>query len=81
MRAYWVGFFVACAACDGPPAEVPAPSPTTIAQKIEPPATRVWSSTFADVPLKQVREWLREKEAQGTMIDFKIHSALWAAGL
>ena len=54
MRAYWVGFFVACVACDAPPAEVPAPTPT-IAQKIAPPATRAWTSTFADVPLKQVR--------------------------
>ncbi|MEZ4460553.1 MAG: hypothetical protein R3E66_12675 [bacterium] len=54
MRAYWVGFFVACVACDAPPAEAP-PEPSTLAQKIEAPATREWTSTFADVPLKLAR--------------------------
>lgn len=37
--------------------------------------------TLHHVPLKQIREWLRHKEAEGTMIDFKIHAALWAANL
>ena len=33
------------------------------------------------VPLSEVREWLRQREAEGILIDFKIHSALWAAKL
>jgi len=35
--------------------------------------------TLHRVPLAQVREWLHQKEDQGLLIDFKIHSALWAA--
>lgn len=32
------------------------------------------------VPRSTIRGWLREKEAAGLAIDFKIHAALWAAG-
>ena len=33
------------------------------------------------VPLANLREWLRSQEAAGLVIDFKIHAALWLAGL
>ncbi len=33
------------------------------------------------VPLSQLREWLAEQEAEGKLIDFKIHAALWLAGI
>ncbi len=33
------------------------------------------------VPLSELREWLNAQEAEGKAIDFKIHAALWAAGL
>jgi ADP-ribose pyrophosphatase len=33
------------------------------------------------VPLAGLRNWLKEKEAEGLAIDFKIHACLWAAGL
>lgn len=33
------------------------------------------------VPLADLREWLKEREAAGFLIDFKIHASLWAAGL
>jgi len=33
------------------------------------------------VPLKNLREWLKAKEAEGYLLDFKIHACLWAAGL
>lgn len=33
------------------------------------------------IPLGQLRAWLREKEADGMVLDFKIHAALWAANL
>ena len=33
------------------------------------------------VPLANLREWLRAQEASGLAIDFKIHAALWLAGL
>ena len=33
------------------------------------------------VPLADLRDWLRAKEAAGLAIDFKIHAALWLAGL
>lgn len=32
------------------------------------------------VPLTKLRAWLREQEAAGKIIDFKIHAALWLAG-
>jgi ADP-ribose pyrophosphatase len=32
------------------------------------------------VPLTQLRDWLRDQEAAGKIIDFKIHAALWLAG-
>lgn len=32
------------------------------------------------VPRRQLRAWLKEKEAEGFLIDFKIHASLWAAG-
>ena len=32
------------------------------------------------VPLSQLRDWLRDQEAAGKIIDFKIHAALWLAG-
>ena len=33
------------------------------------------------VLLAGLREWLRDREAAGLVIDFKIHAALWLAGL
>lgn len=33
------------------------------------------------VPRKELRTWLREREAEGLAIDFKIHAALWLAEL
>lgn len=33
------------------------------------------------VPRGELRTWLKEKEAEGFLIDFKIHASLWAAGL
>ncbi len=33
------------------------------------------------VPLAGLRQWFAEQEAQGKVIDFKIHSALWLAGI
>ncbi len=33
------------------------------------------------VPLAGLREWLREKQAAGMIIDFKISACLWLAGL
>lgn len=33
------------------------------------------------VPLINIRHWLRAREADGLIIDFKIHAALWMAGL
>lgn len=33
------------------------------------------------VPLGSLRQWLTEKEKTGFAIDFKIHAALWCAGL
>ena len=33
------------------------------------------------VPLKHLRDWLGEQAAAGKIIDFKIHAALWLAGL
>lgn len=33
------------------------------------------------VPRGELRGWLKAKEADGYLIDFKIHAALWAAGI
>ena len=33
------------------------------------------------VPLNSLREWLAARAAEGRAIDFKIHAALWLAGL
>ena len=33
------------------------------------------------VPLDNLRKWLHTQEAAGLVIDFKIHAALWLAGL
>jgi ADP-ribose pyrophosphatase len=33
------------------------------------------------VPLVSLRQWLAAREAEGVAIDFKIHAALWLAGL
>jgi ADP-ribose pyrophosphatase len=33
------------------------------------------------VPLASLREWLRDAGTRGVAVDFKIHAALWAAGL
>ena len=33
------------------------------------------------VPRRDLRAWLKTKQAAGYLIDFKIHAALWAAGL
>ncbi len=37
--------------------------------------------TVHHVPLAGLRGWLAEQEAAGKLIDFKIHSALWLAGI
>jgi ADP-ribose pyrophosphatase len=33
------------------------------------------------IPLTQLRQWLAQQEAAGKLIDFKIHAALWLAGI
>lgn len=33
------------------------------------------------VPVDTLREWLAAREAEGLLIDFKIHAALWLAGI
>ena len=33
-----------------------------------------------EVPLQHLREWLRQRESQGMLIDSKIHATLWLAG-
>lgn len=33
------------------------------------------------VPIPELRTWLKSKEQEGYLIDFKIHAALWAAGI
>lgn len=33
------------------------------------------------VPRSDLRAWLKAKEAEGYLVDFKIHASLWAAGL
>lgn len=33
------------------------------------------------VPRSELRAWLKQKEAEGLAIDFKIHACLWAAAL
>lgn len=33
------------------------------------------------VPIPQLRGWLAAREAEGILIDFKIHAALWLAGV
>lgn len=33
------------------------------------------------IPLDGLREWLTAREAEGVGVDFKIHAALWLAGL
>ncbi|RYD39255.1 MAG: NUDIX hydrolase, partial [Verrucomicrobiaceae bacterium] len=37
--------------------------------------------TVHHVPLSGLRQWLAEQEAAGKLIDFKIHAALWLAGI
>jgi ADP-ribose pyrophosphatase len=37
--------------------------------------------TVHRVPKAGLRDWLRGKEAEGCLIDFKIHAALWIAGV
>lgn len=37
--------------------------------------------TVHHVPLGRLRQWFAEQEAAGKVIDFKIHSALWLAGI
>lgn len=37
--------------------------------------------TIHHVPLTHLREWFAEQEAAGKLIDFKIHAALWLAGI
>jgi ADP-ribose pyrophosphatase len=36
--------------------------------------------TVHHVPMANLRGWLREQEAAGKTVDFKIHAALWLAG-
>ncbi|WP_193214463.1 NUDIX hydrolase [Luteolibacter marinus] len=33
------------------------------------------------VPCREIRRWLRDREAEGYLIDYKIHACLWAAGI
>jgi len=33
------------------------------------------------VPLASLRDWLTKRQAEGIAVDFKIHAALWLAGL
>lgn len=37
--------------------------------------------TVHHVPVASLREWLAAKEREGCAIDFKIHAALWLAGI
>jgi ADP-ribose pyrophosphatase len=37
--------------------------------------------TVHHVPLAGLRDWLRDREGEGAGIDFKIHAALWLAGI
>jgi ADP-ribose pyrophosphatase len=37
--------------------------------------------TVHHVPLATLRDWLREQESSGKIIDFKIYACLWMAGL
>jgi ADP-ribose pyrophosphatase len=37
--------------------------------------------TVHHVPLAGLRQWFTEQEAAGKLIDFKIHAALWLAGI
>ena len=37
--------------------------------------------TVHHVPLAGLRPWLAEQEAAGKLVDFKIHAALWLAGI
>jgi ADP-ribose pyrophosphatase len=37
--------------------------------------------TVHHVPLSGLRQWFAEQEAAGKLVDFKIHSALWLAGI
>ncbi len=37
--------------------------------------------TVHHVPLANLREWLREKEAAGMIVDYKICACLWLAGI
>lgn len=34
-----------------------------------------------EIPLATLRPWLATRQEQGLLVDFKIHAALWAAGL
>ncbi len=42
--------------------------------------TEVEDITVHLIPLTKLRGWLRDQEAAGKVIDFKIHAALWLAG-
>lgn len=37
--------------------------------------------TVHHVPLVDLKHWLKEKEASGCVIDYKIHASLWLAGI
>ncbi|MBK1881130.1 NUDIX hydrolase [Luteolibacter pohnpeiensis] len=37
--------------------------------------------TVHHVPLSELRAWLKQKESEGLLIDFKIHATLWMAGI
>lgn len=39
------------------------------------------SITIHHVPISQLREWLAARQDDGCVIDFKIHAALWLAGI
>jgi ADP-ribose pyrophosphatase len=39
------------------------------------------SITVHQIPLSELRQWLREQESHGKQIDFKIHAALFAANV
>lgn len=53
---------------------------TGLTRRHEGGGTAVEDITVHHVPLAGLRAWLKERENEGKVIDFKIHAALWLAG-
>jgi ADP-ribose pyrophosphatase len=53
---------------------------TELTRETEGGGTGAEDITVHHVPLPELRQWLRDQEAAGKIIDFKIHAALWLAG-